>query len=64
MICAGELVGGRGRAAHLFPVVQAFVVVLHGGDALLLARLVFVGTVDHIAGEQLLPEWEAPGRAC
>ena len=59
----GRLRGVAG-AAHLFAVVQALVVILHGGDALLLARVVVVGAVDHIAREQLLPEGEAPGRAC
>lgn len=55
---------GAAGAAHLFAVVQALVVILHGGNALLLARVVVVGAVDHIAREQLLPEGEAPGRAC
>ena len=55
---------GAAGVAHLFAVVQALVVILHGGDALFLARVVVVGAVDHIAREQLLPEGEAPGRAC
>jgi hypothetical protein len=45
-------------------VVQAFVVVLHRGHALLLARVIVVGAVDHVAREQLLPEGEAARRAC
>lgn len=44
--------------------VQALVVVLHSGHALLLARIVVFGGVHNIAGEQFLPEGEAPRRAC
>lgn len=44
--------------------VKAFVVVLHGGHALLLAPAIIVGAVDDVARKQLLPEGEAAGRAC
>jgi hypothetical protein len=45
--------------AHLFPVVQALVVVLEHGAALLLARIVFSRGVDDIAGENVLPKGKA-----
>jgi hypothetical protein len=45
--------------AHLFPVVQALVVVLEHGAALLLAGVVFSRRVDDVAGEHVLPEGEA-----
>ena len=48
---------------HLFPVVQALIVILHDGDALILAVGVVFGAVGHIAGQQLLPEGKAAGRA-
>jgi len=57
-------VSGVGVAAHLFLVVQALVVILEGGAALLLARVVVGVGVDDVAGEQLLPEGEAAGRTC
>jgi hypothetical protein len=46
-------------AAHLFPVVQALVVVLEHGAALLLAGVVFSRRVDDVAGEHVLPEGKA-----
>ena len=48
-----------GSCAHLLPVVQALVVVLEDGAALLLAGVVFSGGVDDVAGEDVLPEGEA-----
>jgi hypothetical protein len=48
-----------GSYAHLLPVVQALVVVLEHGAALLLAGVVFGGGVDDVAGEYVLPEGEA-----
>lgn len=45
--------------AHLLPVVQALVVVLEDGAALLLAGVIFSGGVDNVAGEDVLPEGEA-----
>lgn len=46
---------------HLLLVVQALVVILQHRRALLLARRVLLVAVDHVAGEHLLPEREAPG---
>jgi hypothetical protein len=40
-------------------VVQALVVVLEHGAALLLAGVVFSGSVDNVASEHVLPEWKA-----
>jgi hypothetical protein len=48
-----------GSWAHLFPVVQALVVVLEHGAALLLAGVVLSGSVDDVAGEHVLPEGKA-----
>jgi hypothetical protein len=48
-----------GSYAHLLPVVQALVVVLEHGAALLLAGVVFGGGVDDVAGEHVLPEGKA-----
>jgi hypothetical protein len=48
-----------GSYAHLLPVVQALVVVLEHGAALLLAGVVFSGGIDNIAGEHVLPEGKA-----
>lgn len=45
-----------GSKAHLFPVVQALVVVLEHRAALLLARVVVSGGVDNVTGEHVLPE--------
>lgn len=50
-------------ATHLLLVVQALVVVLELGRALLLGGLVLAGGVDGVAGEHLLPEGEAPAGA-
>lgn len=47
--------------AYLFPVVQAFVVVLEHGLALPLALVVLGGSVYDVAGEHLLPEGKAAG---
>ena len=44
--------------------VQALVVVLEDGAALLLARVVFSGCVDDVAGEDLLPEGKASAGTC
>ena len=44
----------------LLLVVQALIVVLQEGSALLLAGLVLAGRVDDVAGKHLLPEGEAP----
>lgn len=46
---------------HLLLVVQALIVILQHRRALLLARRVLLVAVDHVAGEHLLPEGEAPG---
>lgn len=48
---------------HFFLVVEAFVVVLHGRHALLLALTVVLAAVDDVTGHQLLPEGKAAGRA-
>lgn len=48
---------------HLLLVVQALVVVLEGGQALLRAGQVVRVAVDDVAGEDFLPEGEAAGGA-
>ena len=56
--CFGELFFADSYA-HLLPVVQALVVVLEHGAALLLAGVVFSRGVDDVAGEHILPEGKA-----
>lgn len=54
----------RGQAkTHLLLVVQALVVILQSGQALLLAGFSLPG-VDDVAAEHFLPEVEAAGRTC
>lgn len=48
--------------AYLLLVVQALVVILVCGDALLLARITLTG-IDDVASEELLPERKAARRA-
>jgi hypothetical protein len=52
---------GPDFGAYLFPVVQALVVVLQCGHALLLASLALTG-IDDVAAEDLLPKTVAAGR--
>lgn len=49
--------------AYFFVVVKTLVVILQGRGALPLARGIFTVGVDDVAGEKLLPEGEAAGRA-
>ena len=59
----GSLGFGGTAKTHLLLVVQALVVVLQSGQALLLAGLAFP-SVDNVAAEHFLPEVEAAGRTC
>lgn len=52
------------NAAYLFPVVEALVVVLEDGVALLLAGLVVGAGVDDVTCEHFLPEGEATAGTC
>ena len=50
-----------GDVAHLLLVMQALVVVLQDWRTFLLSRDILRVCVDNVAGQDLLPEWKAPG---
>ena len=49
---------------HLFLVVEALVVVLEGGIALLRSGCVLGGRIDNVACQNLLPEGKAASGTC
>ena len=64
--CVGALaerVGGGAKHTHLFPMMQALLVILELRETLFCAGDVLGGRVDDVAGQHLLPEGEAAGLA-